>query len=158
MGDLRGPADGGGSRRESLEDQVQHILEEARMVLPGIQALFGFQLIAVFNSTFAQLGARERGLHLVAIALVALAVALVMSPAADHRQSAPRTVSAAFVRRATRFLTLGMIPLALGIALDFYLICTIILGDTGWSVAAAAAVLAVFVGLWFVFPRFVRRN
>ncbi|TLG71825.1 hypothetical protein [Methylocystis sp. B8] len=27
-------------------------IEEARMVLPGIQALFGFQLIAVFNNRF----------------------------------------------------------------------------------------------------------
>lgn len=31
---------------ESLSDSVSHMLEECRMVLPGIQALFGFQLIA----------------------------------------------------------------------------------------------------------------
>ena len=30
---------------ESLETEVEQALEEARMVLPGIQALFGFQLI-----------------------------------------------------------------------------------------------------------------
>ena len=38
----------------SLDSAVRHILEECRMVLPGIQALFGFQLIAVFNEGFAQ--------------------------------------------------------------------------------------------------------
>ena len=31
------------------------LLEECRMVLPGIQALFGFQLITVFNSGFFEL-------------------------------------------------------------------------------------------------------
>jgi len=28
---------------------AEYLIEECRMVLPGIQALFGFQLIAVFN-------------------------------------------------------------------------------------------------------------
>src|SRR5213078_3805203 len=37
-----------------LSEAVTHLLEECRMVLPGIQALFGFQLIAVFNSTFRE--------------------------------------------------------------------------------------------------------
>ncbi len=36
-------------QRLSLEEEARHILEEARMVIPGIHALFGFQLVAVFN-------------------------------------------------------------------------------------------------------------
>jgi hypothetical protein len=31
-----------GDKKESLETEVEQILEEARMVLPGLQALFGF--------------------------------------------------------------------------------------------------------------------
>jgi hypothetical protein len=34
----------------SLEAATGYILEECRMMLPGIQALFGFQLIAVFDA------------------------------------------------------------------------------------------------------------
>jgi hypothetical protein len=30
----------------TLQDAVKHVFEECRMVLPGIQALFGFQMIA----------------------------------------------------------------------------------------------------------------
>ena len=33
------------------EKMAREAIEEARMVLPGIQALFGFQLIAVFSQT-----------------------------------------------------------------------------------------------------------
>jgi hypothetical protein len=35
-----------------LSKAAEYLLDECRMVLPGIQALFGFQLIAVFNSSF----------------------------------------------------------------------------------------------------------
>jgi hypothetical protein len=41
--------------RPELEKIAQTAIEEARMVLPGIQAIFGFQLIAVFNTKFAEL-------------------------------------------------------------------------------------------------------
>jgi hypothetical protein len=37
-------------RSEPLDQEANHILEESRMVLPGIQALFGFQLIAIYNA------------------------------------------------------------------------------------------------------------
>lgn len=44
--------DGEDGKREELSKSLTHVLEECRMVLPGIQALFGFQLIAVFNNDF----------------------------------------------------------------------------------------------------------
>jgi len=88
------------------------------MVLPGIQALFGFQLIAVFSQSFDQkLSGAEQRLHLLAIGLVAVAIALVMAPAAYHRQAAPRHVSNAFIDVSTRLLLCSMLPLAASICL-----------------------------------------
>ncbi|GAC1499183.1 MAG: hypothetical protein NVS1B6_05210 [Steroidobacteraceae bacterium] len=73
---------------------VEHILEESRMVLPGIQALFGFQLIAVFNPRFDDvLGQGAQKLHLGAVILTATAIALIMAPAAYHRQAERRSIS-----------------------------------------------------------------
>src|SRR5581483_5360333 len=73
--------------RQSLPQITKNILEECRMVLPGIQALFGFQLVAVFNTTFwERLTESDRILHLIAMLVVAISVALVMAPAAYHRQ------------------------------------------------------------------------
>ena len=37
-----------------LSEAASHLLNECRMVLPGIQAIFGFQLIAVFNERFSK--------------------------------------------------------------------------------------------------------
>src|SRR5881396_182251 len=97
----------GAGRKEpvGLDSAATHLLEECRTVLPGIQALFGFQLIAVFNQGFSQkLTTGEQRLHLVAMTLVAVAIALIMSPAAHHRQTGPEEVSRMFIRLASRLL------------------------------------------------------
>jgi len=137
----------------SLAQAAEYLLEECRMVLPGIQALFGFQLVAIFNQRFGQLlSATEQKLHLLAIGLVAIAVALVMSPAAFHRQQGARIVTETFLQVSTRLLLWSMLPLALGICIDFYLIARIIL-DSVVVPFMSAALLAVFVVLWFALPR-----
>jgi hypothetical protein len=60
------------SEELSLEKAASHLLEECRMVLPGVQALFGFQFIAVFNQAFSErLIPQERYLHLAALMCVA---------------------------------------------------------------------------------------
>jgi hypothetical protein len=136
----------------SLAEAAQYLLDEARMVLPGIQALLGFQLIVVFNPAFAQqLSPSEQRVHLLAVALVAAAVALVMAPAAYHRQTGPHEVTRTFVRLSTRLLLCSMWPLAVGIALDFYLVSRVILDDSmaRWL---STGLFGFFVGLWFVMP------
>jgi uncharacterized membrane-anchored protein len=140
--------------QESLEQEATFILEESRMVLPGIQALFGFQLIAVFNQGFAEkLAPSEQIVHLLAFALVAVATALIITPAAYHRQAEREQVSEYFVRLASRLLTIALLFLMAGTSLDAFLVARIVTGAAGPSVAIAAALGLVFFGLWFVFPR-----
>jgi Family of unknown function (DUF6328) len=143
----------GQKQRLSLSEAAQYLLDECRMVLPGIQTLFGFQLIVVFNSGFDQkLSATEQHLHLIAIVLVATAVAIIMTPAAYNRQTTPMEVTDDFVRVSTRLLLWSMFPLAVGISLDLYLIGRVIAGSIGGGVLSAG-VFAVYVMLWFLLPR-----
>jgi Family of unknown function (DUF6328) len=143
----------------SLPEAVTHLLEECRMVLPGVQALFGFQLIAVFSDGFAgKLTHAEQCLHLLALALVAIAGALIMAPAAYHRQTSPRAASNRFIELGGRLLLMAMVPLAIGIGLDFYLIARVVLGNTSLA-AAEAIVLTLFFGVvWFGLPRLSRNR
>ena len=123
------------------------------MVLPGIQALFGFQLIAVFSDAFGrELEAGEQRLHLAAIVLVTTAIALVMTPAAYHRQLDPRRASTAFLGLASRFISAAMLPLAAGLALDVHLVARVITGDVTASGFIGAAVFVGFAALWFGYP------
>jgi hypothetical protein len=66
-----------------ISKAAEYLLDECRMVLPGIQALFGFQLIVVFNATFDEkLSRGEQRIHLLAIAMIAIAIGIIMTPAA----------------------------------------------------------------------------
>ncbi len=139
------------------KDAVQFALDEARMVIPGIQALFGFQLIAVFTDGFeTALGPAQRALHLLALVLVTIACALVMAPAAYHRQAEQGRVSAGMLRLASRLIGLGLIPLMLGICLDVYVVAYAVTQHNAISAGLGALCFAVFAGLWFAFPRVLR--
>ncbi|HEV8723472.1 MAG TPA: DUF6328 family protein [Candidatus Binatia bacterium] len=143
----------------SLDSATRHILEECRMVLPGIQALFGFQLIAVFNEGFAQkLSTVEQQIHFVSIVLTVIAVALVMTPAALHRQTDPLAVTRQFIRSSTILLLLSMFPLALSICLEIYLIAHIITSLFWLGLVSAVGLFLLFLSLWIVLPHIEKRK
>jgi len=139
-------------RPASLEEETRTVIEEARMVLPGIQAFFGFQLIAVFNNRFQELTHTEQVLHLIALLLLAVSIALIMTPAAYHRIAERGMVSRHFVELASRFLECAMFPLMLSIALDLFLLTRLILKNSALSAVVAVAAIMMFFGLWYLFP------
>jgi len=148
------PIGEGRTEQVTLDKAAQHMLEECRMVLPGIQALFGFQLIAVFNEGFAEkLSGPQQMMHLAAIILVAVAIALVMAPAALHRQAEPQEVSERFVWLSSQLLLASMFPLAIAICLDTWLVSSVIVGDEAAGAAVAMPLLIVFGLFWLVLPR-----
>ena len=154
MSAIEKPPGPGKIEKISLDSAAGHLLEECRMVLPGIQALFGFQLIAVFNQGFGEkLSHAEQTVHLAALLLVALAAALVMTPAAIHRKTQAREVSARFVWVSSTLVLASMFPLALGLSLDVYLISRIVLDSAAAAVAIAAALLAFYFVFWSALPR-----
>jgi hypothetical protein len=154
------------SRREEIQKEriplhtaTSHILEECRMVLPGIQALFGFQLIAVFSEGFPRrLSTTEQELHFASILLVVASIVLVMAPAALHRQAEPRSVSERFIRVSSRLLLWGMMLLSLGISLEVYLVGQTILENETWAAAVAAGAFLLFVLFWVGLPFLERRK
>jgi hypothetical protein len=144
-------------KSEDLSEAVSHLLEECRMVLPGIQALFGFQLVAVFNQRFAEMPYADQVLHLSAVALIAVSAALVMTPAAFHREVEPHEVSEKMLNMSTWLVLASMVLLALGIAADFFILAVLILGNRVSSALLAGLLLVVLACLWFVFPYWQRR-
>jgi hypothetical protein len=138
--------------REELEKTTMATLEEARMVLPGIQALFGFQLIAAFNERFRQLPEGDQMAHYVALLLIAVAVAIIMTPAAYHRLAEQGGMSEFFLRLASILIATAMVPLMVALCIEVYLLGTVILQQRAISIVLAVVLLAIFAGLWFVFP------
>ena len=144
---------------ESLDKEVEQVLEEARMVLPGLQALFGFQLIAVFNERFEHdLGTPGKLLHLVAVVLTALAIGLIMAPAAYHRQAERGRISRYFANYASRMITLAMAPLSVALSIDVALVAFLVVREITTSLAVGAVLEVYLLCLWYVFPAVRKRQ
>src|SRR4029077_18028344 len=109
--------------------------------------LFGFQLIAAFNATFRQLEPQEQILHLVALVLVALAIAIIMTPAAYNRLVERGSLSAFFVRLSSRLVAAAMLPLMIALCVEVYLLGRLILHRQWICVAVAVVLLIIFAGL-----------
>lgn len=153
---------GGGEpdcEQQSLDKEAGHILEESRIVLPGVQTLFGFQLIAVYNAPFEKLLTPvEQRLHLLSLVTTAAAIALLMAPAAYQRQAEPHQISQWFVRFSSVLLTAGMFMLMLSVQVDCYLIARIVLKQQLPSALVVLGLGVLFTGLWFVLPRLLRKR
>ena len=132
-----------------LERKIQHALTDARVVLPGAQALLGFQLVAVFLGGFEQLPASSQYIHVVSLTLVTLSTIFLMMPAAYHRLVEIGQPSQHFFR-LTRNAVLGsMIPLAAGICGDFFIVVRKVSGSLIVPGATSLLLFALFGVLWF---------
>jgi hypothetical protein len=139
-----------------LATKIEHTLTEARMVLPGAQALLGFQFMAFFTAGFVELPRTSRVVHFSGLVLVSLTGILLIAPAAFHRLAEQGQPTARFYRYASGMVQASLVPLALGMGADVYVVVAKVSGSTvDGTIAAAALLLAVF-GLWWGVPWFAR--
>lgn len=141
-----------------LKDKIDQVLTEDRMVLPGAQALLGFQLIAILMESFEKLPASSKYVHLASLFLIALSIILLMTPAAYHRLVEDGEETERFHRFASRLLIAGMIPLAFGLCADLYIVAQKVTESHVASIAASSLMLLFFYGLWFGFTLYRRRQ
>jgi cytochrome bd-type quinol oxidase subunit 2 len=140
-----------------LKDKIRQVLTECRVVLPGAQALLGFQFITTLTEAFEKLPSSSKYIHLASLALVTVSIILLMTPAAYHRIVERGELTEHFHRFASRIIIAAMIPLALGISCDFYLVVRKVTESAVGAIIAALVMLFFFYGLWFGFTLY-RRN
>ncbi|MBQ5950469.1 hypothetical protein KBW98_23520 [Massilia sp. ST3] len=140
----------------NIDAEMRNIIEEARVILPGVQALFGFQTIAVFNDRFEDLATFAKICHVAGLVMVIVSVAMVMTPAIYYRTCRGHATDT-MVKFASRMIRGALCPLAIGLALDMFTV--IYLATTGMSarvavsIGAAIGTLILLAGLWYVVPR-----
>lgn len=140
-----------------LEDRIDQALTEVRVVLPGIQALLGFQLIVVMSEAFDKLPDSSTYVHLGALAAIAVSAVLLIAPAAHHRIVFEGEDSEEFLAVAGGYLRAATVFLALGMAADCYVIVTKVLDSPAWGGIAAAITAATCLGFWHAAPLVARR-
>ena len=141
-----------------VDVRVEHMLTEARVLLPGAQALLGFQLAVMLTDAFGALSFASKLVHALALGCIALAVILLMAPAAFHRISFGGENAESFYRLGSALVIAAAVPLAGGIAGDLYVAVTKAFDTPSAGMVAAAAAAVVLIGLWFVQPLLLRAN
>jgi hypothetical protein len=142
--------------KKKLTDKIKHVLTECRVVLPGSQALLGFQFIVILTEGFDKLPASSKYVHLACLGLNALVIVLLMTPAAYHRLVERGEETAHFHRFASKLLVASLVPLALGLAGDVYVVVQKVTDSQLVSVVTGLVILAVFWELWFGLPLYRR--
>jgi hypothetical protein len=141
-----------------LKNKIEHVLTETRVVLPGAQALFGFQLVTILMEAFDALPELAKYVHLASLGSIAISVILLMTPAAHHRIVEKGEETEGFHRFASRTLLAAMVPLALGICGDLFVVTWKVTQSFEFGVISSAAMLVLFFSVWFGLPGYWRRS
>jgi hypothetical protein len=143
--------------QDKIDTEMRNLIEEARVILPGVQALFGFQTIVVFNDHFAELPSFAKNCHLVGLALVIITVAMVMTPAIYYR-ACGGCATLPMTRLSSLMIRGALAPLACGLALDMFTVIFTATENVGISIGAGVGTIVLLAGLWFVVPRHGRKH
>ena len=141
----------GESKAERLDRELMELLQELRVVLPGVQVLLAFLLTAPFQQRFASLPGSLRNAFFASIVCATLATVLLIAPSAHHRLRWRAGEKERLLRIGNQMALWGTVFLAAAIVLALYVV-TSVLFTSELALATAIAAVLVFVGIWYVLP------
>ena len=141
----------GESNKERLDRELMELLQELRVVIPGVQVLLAFLLTAPFQQRFAQLPGSLRNAFFASIACATLATAFLIAPSAHHRLRWRAGEKERLLRIGNQMALWGTVFLAAAIVLALYVV-TNVLFTSDLALLTAGAFVVVFAGLWYILP------
>ena len=151
----------GGQRRddepngvEQQRERYRELLEELRVILPGVQVLFAFLLTAPFSGRFPELDPVGLRGYAVALAAAAMSTVLLLVPTSYHR-IAPEGDRKRRLRTGIRATVAGLASLAIAVMAAVFVVTRFVF-DQRFAVVTAAALSVAVVALWYFLP-FVAR-
>jgi len=136
--------------REELHDRYYGLLQELRVLLPGVQILVAFLFTVPFASGFDQLDAAGRDLYGIALISGLLAVVAFTTPTAFHRVGSRRSRSLR-LQWGIRTTRAGLVLLAVSLVSALIVVARVVL-DAPLAIAAVTIVVAALLGLWVALP------
>jgi hypothetical protein len=147
----------GETRRERIDRELIELLNELRVALPGVQFLFAFLLIVPFQQKSDQVTDFQRGVYYVALAAAALATALLIAPAAQHRILFRQHDKEALLQRSNRSSIAGLLALGLAICAALLLVVDVLFSLVlAWVTAGLLALLLAW--WWLAVPLWQRAH
>ena len=141
--------DAGETEDERLNRQLDQLLQELRVAMPGVQVLFGFLLAVPFQQRFARVTDFQKDVYFGTLLAAALASALFIAPTAYHRLMFQGGDKPRLVAMSSQLALAGLVALAVAMN-GAILLVTDVLFDGATVVVTVMAAAVLFVGLWFV--------
>ncbi|HVS84659.1 MAG TPA: DUF6328 family protein [Gaiellaceae bacterium] len=137
--------------KERVDRELIELLNELRVVLPGVTVLFAFLLAVPFAKGWARVTSFQRDVFLVTLLSTVVSVGLLTAPSSYHRLRFRAEDKERLVRTGGRLAIAGIA--AFGVALEAALLLVIdYVLSLGAAIAATACFGAVVLALWFALP------
>jgi len=137
-------------REESIRE-MNELLQELRVILPGVQVLFAFLLTVAFTRRFTELSSYQIDVYFTALMSTAFATVFFIAPTSQHRLLWRQHVRSQRLRVGNAFLILGSLFLAVAVSCVVFLVADFVYGHTTAAVATALVGGGLLV-LWYLVP------
>jgi hypothetical protein len=141
----------GEDRQERTARELIELLNELRVILPGVQFLFAFLLTVPFSQRFSALDGLETGVFFVTLLCTAIATALLMAPSAQHRVLWREGVRERRLELANTITIVGLVFLVPAMVGAVFVVSDFIFG-LGAAVVVGFLLAFFFAVIWFALP------
>jgi len=139
------------SEQERVDRNLQEMLGELRVALPGVQVLFAFLLVVPFNQRFAQVTDFQKTLYLATLLCTTASTVCLIAPTVHHRIEFRRQDKERIVQTGNHIVVAGLTLLAVAMT-GAVLFVTDVLYGTTTTIFAVAGVGGAFAVLWYAIP------
>jgi len=139
------------TEQERLDRNLEQLLGELRVALPGVQVLFAFLLVVPFNQRFADITSFQQTVYFVTLLCATAACACLIAPTAHHRIEFREQDKERIVFGGNRLAIVGLGLLATAMTGAITLVTDFLYSSTTTTIAAALVAL-LFATLWYGIP------
>jgi hypothetical protein len=135
--------------QERLNRELDQLLNELRVAMPGVQVLFAFLLAVPFQQRFGQVTDFQRTVYFVTLLASTAASALFIAPTAYHRLMFRERDKPRLIQVSSKLAVAGLVCLAVAMNGAVLLVTDVLFEGTTVKVTVAITA-TLYVGLWFV--------
>ena len=136
---------------ERLDRNLQEMLGELRVALPGVQVLFAFLLVVPFNQRFADVTQFQKTVFFATLLCTAASTVCLIAPTNHHRLEFRQQDKHRIVSTGNRIVILGLLLLAIAMTGAVMFVTDFLYASTTTTAVAAATAVA-FLLLWYAIP------
>jgi hypothetical protein len=136
---------------ERADRNLEELLQELRVALPGVQVLFAFLLIVPFNQGFRDVTPLQEKFYFGVLMCTAFSAAFLIAPSMNHRLLFRQGDKDHLVKLSNKLVIFGLTLMAIAMVGVVVFITDFVFEGVSATIGAATLALA-FLWLWYGMP------